>query len=137
MNDFFTNIIFTFPTWENEVWEYIQAKRIDKISENFETLLLDLPDDAWKTIYWKGIIIGIPTIRGSVSENDWQALILPELIRGILRAADRNNIEKCYRSLDNFTRNKFHELIFISISGKDEVEKMEWLKKNKPSLYEF
>lgn len=132
-------ILISYPLWEEEVWNALQAKKYPEAEQALINFLSSFTPEEWEGISWRHIIQGAPALRGDLTEQEWRLNVRPLIGRVLVNLAEGVELSFLYQSLmSEFNLLfAFHTVFISQIPGNTPREKLEWLKAEAPSLYTF
>lgn len=138
MNEDIKNL-YWIPMWEEKTWNALQQKNYQEAGERLEILLSHIPPDEWKSVFWIGIIKGIPIVRGGLTEHEWKEGALPEIVKAILETANGEAVTNIFRRLSAVPEliAELRDVMVAVTPGKDRESKLNWIKTKSLSLYNF
>ncbi len=128
-------IIFNFPVWTNLVWGPLQSEDFESAGENLRSILEYFSDEDLNLIFWRGIIEGIPAVRGAITPDKWSDVFLPEIAKLFIDFTNGKIISDTYQHTKLDIIKKFHPLVVASIPGGTPEEKLKLLKTVTPSTH--
>ncbi|MEK7629962.1 MAG: hypothetical protein AAB432_01080 [Patescibacteria group bacterium] len=137
MNEYVKTTVYSFPTWEENVWKELQSKNFATAGKNLQSFIEKFTDEEWSFIIWPALIQGIPAIRGDLTELEWQEHMMPILATIVINLGNGHDIEKIYRGLDFDLLKRFHNAILEAIPGEKTKDKLETLKIYRSSIYTY
>ena len=118
------------PLWNDDIWSALQSKRFTELESSLRSLLSSMPPEAWSSIYWAGIVEGIPSFCGELDIVTWTRQALPSIGKAMLLAGSPIKMLAVYASLNLDELKSFHSFLLNSIPGNNEQLKIDWLKEN-------
>lgn len=137
-NDISTNdTLLLFPVWEEGVWSALQKKAYREAEERFASFVRSLTPDERRFIPWGNVLLGVPAMRGELTEGEWTSSVRPFLIREFLEIATGRMVSEV---LNNFAPNEriaMFRAFVSSIPGEAIEDKERWIvrQKSSSSLY--